>query len=74
MEVLIVVNPDSLPEEYKRKSPRAVNIIKLKRIAKLKVRICANRAPYHKFEPREKIEFLMITLEGILATMVIGAY
>ena len=40
----------------------------------MKGRICANGAPHQKFVPKEEAEFLTITLEGILVTMMIDAY
>ena len=45
---------DSLKSEHKKKSLRAVNLIKPKRIGKLKVRMCANGVPHRKFVPREE--------------------
>ena len=54
MEVLSGVDPDSLTVEQKRKVLREVNLIKLKRIGKLKGSMCANGSPHHKFLPREE--------------------
>ena len=68
------VNPDSLTAEQKQKSLRGVNIIKLKRSGKLKVRMCANGEPQYIFLPVEEAKLMEITLEGLLATMVIDAY
>ena len=42
MEVLSSAEPDSLTSEQKQEALRSVNIIKLKRIGKLKVSVCAN--------------------------------
>ena len=53
---------DSLKSEHKKKSLRVVNLIKPKRIGKLKVRMCANGAPHRNFLPRVEEKFRPITL------------
>ena len=74
MEVLSGVGPDSLTVEQKRKVLREVNLIKLKRIGKLKGSMCANGSPHHKFLPREESKSPAVTMEGLLAIMVTDAY
>ena len=74
MEVLIIVKPDSITAEQKRKPLKEVNIIKLKRSGKLKSSMCANGAVHRKCLAREEVKSLTITPEGILDTIVIDAY
>ena len=74
MDVMSGVDPDSLTEEQKRKSLRAVNITKLKRSNKLNGRMCIDGAPKHKFVLTEEEIFRTITMEELLAAMVIEVY
>ena len=74
LEVMSGAGPESLTAEQKRKPLREVNLIKLKSSGKLKGRICANGAPHHKFVPKEEAKSQIITMEGLLTTMVIDAY
>ena len=62
MEVLSVIDPDSLTTEQKKKSLRSVNLIKLKRRGKLKVRMCDDEAPHCKFILREEAKLQMINM------------
>ena len=43
------VGPESITAENNQKSRRSVNLTKLKRSRKLKVRICANGSLHNKF-------------------------
>ena len=62
MEVLSVIDPDSLTTEQKKKSLRSVNLIKLKRRGKLKGRMCADEAHHCKFILREESKLQMINM------------
>ena len=57
-----------------KKSLRAVNLIKLKRSSNMKIRMCKNGAPHHKFLPWEEFKSPTMTLGLILATMVVDTY
>ena len=72
--MLSSVNPDYLRVGQKRKALRAVNLIKLKRSRKLKIRMCDNGAPSCQFVPRKEVKSPTITIEGLLVTMMIDAY
>ena len=56
-----------------RKSLRTVNLIKPKGSGNLKGRMCASGSLQRKFVPREEANPPKISVEGILATMVIHA-
>ena len=74
MAVLELVNPDSLTSEQKYKALRAVNLIKQKRNLKIKGRMCANGAPHRKFVPREEARSPTISLDALVASMMIDSY
>ena len=67
-------DPGSLTAEYNQNALREVNPIKIKMSSKMKGRMCANGEPHRKFVPREEVKSLKITMEGLLATMVIDEY
>ena len=52
--MLIGTDPESLIAEHKQKALRLVNIIKLIRSGKFRVRMCANVSRHRKFVPREE--------------------
>ena len=74
MNVLTAIDPMSLTMEQKRKALRAVNLIKQKRNFVIKGRMCANGAPHRKFVPREEARSPTISLEALIATMMIDAF
>ena len=71
---MISFNPDFPIAQQKKKSLRAVNIIKLKRNGKFKGRMCANGAHYQHFLLSEEAKFPIINLECVLFIMLIDAY
>ena len=63
-----------LTHEQKRNALPAINLIKKKRCGRIKGRTCANGAPHRKFVPREEAKSPTISLEGLIATMIIDAW
>ena len=74
MTVLEIVEPDPLTSEQKCKAMRAVNMIKQKRNLKLKGKMCANGAPHGKFVFHKEARYPMISLDGLIVSMMIGVY
>ena len=73
MNVLTAIDPMSLTMEQKRKALRVVNLIKKSNFV-IKGRMCANGAPHRKFVPREEARSPTISLEALIATMMIDAF
>ena len=74
MEVLGILDPDLLTPEQKRNALRAINLIKVKRDGKVKGRTCADGSSQRKYVPREEASSPTISLESIMALLLINAY
>ena len=67
--------PDSLSVEGKKQALNAVNLIKKKRDGTIKRRTCANGSSQHKYlKENESITSPMVSLEGLLTTLIIDAF
>ena len=74
LEVLGRLNPESLTHEQKHNALRAVNLIKIKRDGKVKGRTCADGSTQRKYVPREEASSPTLSLEALMAILLINAY
>ena len=69
------INPDSITEEEKKKALDAVNLIELKRDGRVKGRSCANGSKQRRYlKEYDSVASPTVSLEGIFATLLIGAH
>ena len=74
LEVLGRLNPYLLTPIQKRNTLRPINLIKIKRDGKVKGRTCADGNSQRKYVPREEAASPTISLESIMALLLINAY
>ena len=69
------IDPDTLSVEEKKRALGAVNIIEQKRDGRIKARTCANGSKQRMYlKEDESVASPTVSLEGLLAATVIGAY
>ena len=74
LDMLGILDPDLLTPEQKRNALRAINLIKVKCDGKVKGRTCADGSSQRKYVPREEASSPTISLESIMAILLINAY
>jgi hypothetical protein len=73
MKVFGSVNPDTLTKTQKGKALHAINLIKEKRCGRIKGRTCADGRPQRAYVPREEATSPTVSMEALMATLVIDA-
>jgi len=73
LEVLGILDPNSLTREQKWRKLRTIDLIKLKRCGKVKGRTCADGSIQRKYVPREEAPSPTLSLESLLAILLINA-
>ena len=73
MNVFGSVNPDTLTRDQKYKALHAINLIKEKRCGRIKGRTCADGRPQRAYVPREEATSPTVSMEALMATLVIDA-
>ena len=68
------LNPDSLTRSHNKGALRDINLIKLKRSGKLKVRTCADGRPLILYITKEYASSTTISLEDLFASLIIDAH
>jgi hypothetical protein len=74
MAVFGKLNPDTLTSPEKKGALRAINLIKKKRNGDIKGRTCADGRPQRNYIPREEATSPTVSMEGLMASLVIDAH
>ena len=74
MNVVDPKPPFVLTPNQTQKSLRAVSHVKEKRCGKIKEKTCADGSAQRGYIPREEASLPNISLEALMATLVVGAY
>ena len=74
LEVLGILDPDLLTADQKKNALRAINLIKVKHDGNVKGRTCADGSSQRKYVPCEEAASPTISLESIMALLLINAY
>ena len=68
------LNPHSLKKLQKKKSLRAIKLIKEKRSRKLKGKRCADGHPQRRYKTKEDASLPKISLEALFTSLIIDAH
>ena len=74
LSVLGRLDPTTLSSEQKKKSLRAINLIKEKRCGKIKGRTCADGSSHRNYVPREEAASPTLSLEALMALLLINSH